>query len=112
MSLFDRAPHTFNVVTPRLSSDRYGSRTYDYGPAATRTPATGWLQLRTSTDLNEVTRPAGSNAEWILYTRHQVGPLDRIEWQGHSFQVDGLVYPVSSPRGVHHLQIHLRLVEG
>lgn len=111
MSLLQRMPHLPTLVRPVDKTDRYGNTVKDYGPDATRTVIRGWLQNRASQDIAEVARN-GQLSQWVLYTLVPVERFDRIEWGGHTFSVDGIANPASSPRGVSHYEVRLRLVEG
>jgi hypothetical protein len=111
MSLWSRLPHVVTVVTPATETDRYGNTVRDYGTTATRVNVRGWMQRRSTEDIPQPARD-GQLADWVLYTKHPVDRLDRVEWQGFSFMVDGIPYPVWTPGGLSHYQVPLRQVEG
>lgn len=54
-------------------------------------------------------------SDWILYLHPdaQVSALDRIQdADGRMFEVVGTPAPQRSPRGIHHIEVRLRNVEG
>lgn len=118
-SLPDRLQlQTVNVVRPAVGADGRGNETFDYGPAATRTPISCWLQQ----DSRSERFPDGRNPTeqlWLLMTNHQdIDANDRIEWADHpagslTFEVHGPVEPTYRPNsGFHHTEATLRLLEG
>ena len=105
-------PLTVTKVRPAQTADRYGSPTYDYGAAASRTSIAAWIDQASASEET----PNGRDVivgGWKLITNHtDLDPLDRIEWAGSVYELDGPAWPVHTPAGLHHLEAKLRRVEG
>ena len=110
--LIARGPHTFTIVTPVTGVDRYGSEVLDYGSDADRRTARGWVQTRSSSDIDEPDRQAGHTGDRTLYTHTALTPLDRIEHDGTSYLIDGAIDHLTTPRGLHHYRAVLRTTSG
>jgi hypothetical protein len=109
--------HEVVKVRPVEGTDAYDNTTYDYGPAAGRTPIQAWLQQ----DQRLETHPDGRDPldeRWLMITNHDdVSGVDQIEWADHpagavTFSVDGPTEPTYTPEGFHHLEAQLRIVTG
>lgn len=72
----------------------------------------GWMAQQSTGD----SRPGrtGDTSSWLLQApaTADVRPGDRIVWRGLTFTVDGRPMPAWTPRGEHHVEVSLRLVEG
>jgi hypothetical protein len=79
---------------------------------ATSTPATGWVAQATSDDVRD--NRAGDESDYILQTLATVDvrPGDRVVWGDLTFDVVGRPNSAYTPRGEHHLEAKLRVVEG
>lgn len=106
-------PLSVVLVRPAVTTDRYNNPSYDYGPAAARTTIRAWIE---QADLAREQIRDGRDAiesGWKLITNHTgVDPLDRVEWDGQTFDVDGEPWPVYTPAGLHHIEGSLRKVQG
>lgn len=102
----------FTRVRPATSTGAYGNSTPDYGPAADRETAYGWLEQSSRTE------PAADGRDplvqtWLLITNYaDIRGRDRIEYAGIVFDVEGPPSPVPIPGGIHHYEANLRVVEG
>ncbi|SFD14386.1 hypothetical protein [Streptomyces aidingensis] len=112
-------PQTLTQVRPVEITDGYGSQEWDYGPDATRTEITGWLQQdQRQAVTGGITEGRDPQREkWLLITNHtDVRALDRYEWSGPAgavvFETDGPPAPVFTPRGFHHSEVALRILTG
>lgn len=105
-------PHSPVLVRPATSTDDYGNDTLDYGSGATRTTISAWLQQdRRSEPLSDGRDPLVQR--WLLVTNHEdVRGRDRLEWDGTVWEVEGPPEPAYTPRGRHHTEATLRIVEG
>lgn len=105
----DFQPHEGQRRRPTLSEDASGNDVYTYPSSG---PATrGWAQQRSTTEL--VGGRETVVTQWWWFTNDPDWlPLDRLVWDGSSFDVDGNPKPVYSPDGLHHLEIPLRRVTG
>lgn len=106
-------PLEVTVVRPVVVTDAYGSQTYDYGAAATRTTEVRcWLeQQERSEPLTDGRAPLIQR--WLLVTNHfDILGRDRIEHGSKTYEVDGEPEPVYTPAGQHHLEATLKKVDG
>lgn len=119
-------PHRVTVVDPAVSTDSYGNRVYDYGPAATRTPdVAAWLEQQQRAQIPAVGADP-LQERWLMVTSHSpVGRRARIEWPGHpsgpvTFELDGQQSPLYNPLAMaasgssapHHTELSLKIVDG
>lgn len=116
MSLRTLMVHTVTIVHPGITTDRYGNETKNWATAS-RTDTSAWVSRATQLE----DRSAGREAEvstWLAYlpTGVDVAGGDRLEWTPTgtliTFEVDGPPLPAWAPRGPHHLEVYLRVVEG
>lgn len=118
-------PHEVVIVTPATSTGGYNNTVYDYGPAATRTPARAWMQQ----DQRGQVAVQGADPlqqKWLMVTNHSpINRRSRIEWAGHpeglvTFELDGRADPAYNPlamaaaqtSGPHHTELALKIVDG
>lgn len=117
-------PHTVTVVDPAEGEDSYGNTTYDYGAAATRTPAKAWLEQTQRAQVAAVGADP-LQERWLLVTNHSpIGRRARIEWTGPGgpmvFELDGQPGPFYNPLAMaaaasstpHHTELTLKIVDG
>lgn len=116
MSLRTLMVHDVTIVHAGATTDRYGDATKNWA-TATRTPSAAWVS-RTG-QLEDHT--GGREAEvstWRAYlpVDAEVAGGDRLEWNPTgtliTFEVDGPPLPAFTPRGIHHIEAQLRVVEG
>ena len=112
MSTIDRLfTQDVTLVRAGATTDRYGGTVKDWA-TATSTAAKGWVAQRTASEVLDGREAQVSG--WVLF----VGPdqdvigLDRVEWAGQTFEVDGPVLPAYTPRGLHHIEVPLKQVAG
>lgn len=102
----------FTRVRPATAADGYGNSKPDYGAAASRETAMGWLEQSNRTE------PATAGRDplvqtWLLITNYaDILGRDRIEYGSIVFEVDGPPSPVPIPGGIHHYEVNLRVVDG
>ncbi|MFB4265305.1 hypothetical protein [Nonomuraea sp. GTA35] len=105
-------PLTVTKVRPAHNIDRYNDPVYDYAAGATRTPIKAWIDQASASEQTPNGRDVIEGG-WKLITNHtDLDPLDRIEWAGGVYELDGPAWPVHTPAGLHHLEANLRRVEG
>lgn len=111
MTLQSLLVHDVTIVTPLFIEDRYGNAEKSWDNAEERT-VKGWVSQRTQTEDRDHREAAVS--DWILFLEPDeiVSSLDRIQWGGITFETDGPYNPAWSPRGVHHIEVPLRVVTG
>lgn len=112
-------PHTITIRTPGTATDAYGNTVPSWATATTRTAAAYVRPQSTSV------RPAGnehvevgrdvSELSWQAHTNDAaITALDRIDWNGLTYEVDGepLRWP-SAPGGrLSFTKLQLRRVAG
>lgn len=112
MSLTSLLVHDITVVRAGAATDRYGAAEKNWD-AATETDIKGWVtQISGIED-----RTDGREAQvgtWVLYALDTADILggDRVVWGSYTFEVDGPPNRAWTPRGEHHVEARLRLVEG
>jgi hypothetical protein len=103
--------HDVTIVRPATTTGRGSDVVKDWANA-TETAATGWVAQMTNSDVRD-TR-SGDVSEWVLQTAAttDIAPGDRVVWGVMLFDVVGHPNPAWTPRGEHHTEARLRLVEG
>ena len=112
MSFASLLVHDVTIVHPATVADRYGGTDKDWA-AATTTTVKGWVSQRSATE----DRTDGREAEvsgWVLFLHPDatIASGDRVTWEGLTLEVDGPANPAWTPRGRHHLEVPLRIVDG
>ena len=80
--------------------------------AATSSSAKGWVAQASSDDVRD-TR-AGDESDYVVQCAATVDlrPGDRVTWGSLTFDVVGRPNSAYTPRGEHHLEAQLKVVEG
>ena len=105
-------PLPVTKVRPAQATDRYNDTTYDYGAGAARTSIKAWIDQASASEETPNGRDVITGG-WKLITNHtDLDALDRIEWDGATYELDGPAWPVHTPAGLHHVEARLRRVEG
>lgn len=105
-------PHTVDIVHPDTSgTDQYHQPVLDYAGGTTDAGVKAFVQpvsqeeVRADQDTT-VTR-------WKIFADTQaLSSLDRVVWDGKTYEVDGDTAIHSTPRGEHHRTALLRHVSG
>lgn len=110
-------PHSVVRVRPAESTDAYNDTVRDYGPAATRTTLRAWIQQEQRRDVVSDGRDPDEQRWLLMCNLDDLRVTDRIEWADHPtgpvvFEVYGPPEPAYTPRGFHHTEATLRIVEG
>lgn len=81
---------------------------------ATETPLRGWKSQREATEPAEAGRPSVTVTQDILFVPADadIRAHDRVEVLDTEWDVDGVPHEAWTPRGLHHLEVKLRAVEG
>lgn len=111
MSLAGLLVQDVTIITPGASVNRYGDDAKDWA-TATSTPTKGWVARRSQREVNG--NREAEVSEWVLYldTSSTITGADRVEWQSQTFEVDGPPIHAWTPRGEHHIEVALRMVDG
>ena len=89
------------------TTDAEGTSTATYTTASYR----GWLQQTDSVEVNTGRQVVTSR--WLLFLPAEavISESDRVTVDGDTFEVAGRPDRVKTPRGVHHLEVRLSLVD-
>ena len=111
MTLTSLLVHDVTILTPATTTNRYNDAEKDWDNA-TETTVKGWVSQRSQIEDRE--QREAQVSDWILYLHpdETITGLDRVVWSGITFEVDGPANPAWSPRGQHHLEVPLRVVDG
>lgn len=111
MSFDGLLTQTVALLEPAADTDDDGNPVDDWG-SATSTDSKGLLQ---QTSAIEVTLGRDTViSDWLLFLPADaaVDAVARVVVDGSTFEVVGRPDLVRTPRGVHHVEVRLRLVEG
>ena len=103
--------HDITVRRAARTTGRGADQVADWSDT-TDTPIRGWVAQQSTGDSRQ--GRSGDVSSWLLQcpATADVRPGDRIIWSGMTFDVDGRPNPAWTPRGEHHTEVALRLVEG
>lgn len=104
--------HTVTIRRAGSTADRYGATVKDWA-TATDTDVAGWVAQTSGIEINDLGRE-GERSDWTAYFPVDTDVLggDRIIWESTTFEVDGPPNRAWTPRGEHHVEARLKLVEG
>jgi hypothetical protein len=111
VSLASLLVHTVTILRAGTTTDRYGNTEPDWD-AATSETAKAWLSQQSRTE--DVDGRDALIQVWVAFLPPDVSVSghDRLVWSGITFDVDGPLLPAWTPRGLHHYEATLRVVEG
>jgi hypothetical protein len=115
MTLTSMMVHDVTVVHAATTTDAYGDQAKDWA-AASRTATRGWVSQTSGSEVLDGREAQVS--DWVVFLparSHGRSGGDRIEWAdlpAVTFEVDGPPNPARTPRGPHHIEARLRVVEG
>lgn len=103
--------HDVSILRPGTTSGRGSDVVADWS-TATSEQAWGWVAQLSTDDIRD-TR-SGDEATHLLQTAAttDVRPGDRIVWGTDIFDIVGRPNAAYTPRGHHHTEVRLRIVEG
>ena len=112
MSLRGLLVHDVIILRPALGTSRYGDARKDW-VTSTEIETSGWVARRSESEDRSEGREA-QVSEWVLYldADADIQAGDRVVWESTTFEVDGPPNHAHTPRGEHHVEADLRLVEG
>lgn len=101
--------HDVVIVNPGVTEDRYHNEVKDWD-SASRTDERAWVSQRGSSEVlgdreTQIT-------PWVIFLEPDSAITSgaRVEWSGHTFEVDGEPNHAWAPRGAHHIEAPLREV--
>lgn len=104
-------PYVVTIVKAGEKTDRYGNTVKDWA-TATRTDTRAWIEQRSR---NEDTDDRDQlTSTWLLVVPlgNDLDGLDRVEYNGDTFEVVGPPDVVHTPAGPHHIEATLRWLVG
>lgn len=104
-------PHTVTVLTPATTTDVYGNTVLDWDNATSATRR-AYMQ---PTGADEVTQQASREAqvrEYRCFDNSGFAGTERVTWASLTFDVVGPSRRWDTPRGLHHYETAMRVVEG
>lgn len=111
MSIHNLLIHEITVVVPAWTEDRYGNREKDW-TNATRFTTAGRMAQRSRTEIRG--HQETDVTDWICYLGPDaaVGPLDRLEWNGNTYEIAGQPNYAYGRHSLHHVEVPCDRVEG
>jgi head-tail adaptor len=112
VSLARLLARTVTIKRAGSTTDRYGASVKNWNTATT-TATTGWLSQASSVEVNDLGRE-GQESLWTLVLPVDTDILggDRVTIEGTTYEVDGPPNRAWTPRGEHHVEARLKLVQG
>lgn len=103
--------HDVTILTATSSESRYGDTEKNWTDP-TESTVKGWVSQRSQ--LEDHDQREAQVSDWVLFLHPDatISGANRVRWEGITFEVEGPVNPAWSPRGVHHLEVPLRVVTG
>lgn len=103
-------PHAVTVTTPTTTTDAYGNTVTTWTGAASQT-VRAYVQPLYMDENTSWPREALVRT-YRMFTVTPLTGLERITWNGLTLNVDGPSQQWDTPRGIHHYETMLALVEG
>lgn len=110
MSFAALLDHDVTILTPTIGQDRYGGTAKTGWSSAT---VKGWVSQSSRSEANDLRE--AQVGTWVLFLHPDatIDGLDRVQWEGITFEVDGPPNPAHRPgSGLHHYEVPLRVVDG
>jgi len=100
------------IISPATAVDRYGNEVTDWAGASV-TLTSGWVaQRQTSEEVDGERQAQTTGTVLFLAADTVIGARDRVVVDGiHTFEVSGAPHRAWTPRGEHHVEVPLRIVE-
>lgn len=111
MTLTSLLVHDVTVLTATATTTRYGDTGKDWTDPL-QTTVKGWVSQRTQTEDHD--QREAQVSDWVLFLHpdESLTGLERVVWEGITFEVEGPANPAWTPRGLHHYEVPLRVVTG
>lgn len=112
MSLTSLLVHDVTIRRAGTTTDRYGASVKDW-VTATDSDVKGWVARQSELEVNDLGRE-GQTSQWVVFLPSETDIVggDRLIWGSTTFEVDGPPNHAWTPRGEHHVEARLKLVEG
>jgi head-tail adaptor len=104
--------HEVRIVRPGTTEDRYGNDAKDWSSSPRRRTVRARVAQRSRSEVGD-----GREARvtgWVCYlpAGTQVTALDRIEWDGQTFEIKGVPNRAFDRHQEHHLELDLERCDG
>lgn len=111
MSLDTLLRQDIQIITPATGTDDYGNTTFDW-VNATSVTVKGWIQQATSTEVSVGRDTVVADHTLFLHATAVITAYARVWHDGRTFEVVGLPDVMDRPAAGHHLEVHLRSIDG
>ena len=111
MSLTGLLARPATILRAVTAEDRYGNTVLDWSDPAS-TPVRGWLAQSSGTEDRDRRDAAVSTWVFVMPAGTDVTALDRVHIDPVTYELAGPPNEAWTPRGPHHIEATLRLVEG
>ena len=112
MSFAAKLDRTVTILTAGSTIDRRQNEAVDWS-AATETTTVGWLAQTSGTETRDGRDGQVSTWALLLPADASITALDRVVVDGVTYEVDGPPRSARRPgRGVHHVEVTLKLAKG
>lgn len=111
MSLTTLLAHDVTILTPGTTANRYGDSTPNWA-TATSVASKAWVSQRSSVE--DLDHREAQVSGWVVFLPEDtaITGRDRVVWGSVTFEVDGPPNRAWTPRGEHHVEANLRVVDG
>lgn len=112
MTLRNLLVHDITIRRAGTTEDRYGATIKDWDNP-TDTDVDGWIAQSSALEVTDLGRE-GQRSDWTLFLPDGTDIIggDRVLWSGTTYEVDGPPNRAWTPRGEHHIEARLKLIEG
>ena len=111
MSLAGLLVRTVTRLRAPVTVDSHGNEVRNWS-TATSVTMNGWLAQRIRDENNDNRDARISDWHLTVPTGSDITALDRVVIDGQTFELDGPPNTAWTPRGPHHIECSLRVVEG
>lgn len=111
MGLTSLLVHDVTILRPGTTTDDNGFTVKNWS-SPTETTVKGWVSQQGSSEDRDGREAQVSTWTLFLHADTVVAGGDRVEWGSTTFEVDGAPQRAWTPRGEHHVEVPLRVVNG
>lgn len=105
-------PHSITVTTPGTTTDTYGNTVASWTTGATTAVRRAYVQPADATEVNQSATREALVREYRVFTVAAFVGNERVAWSSLTLEVIGPSRRWDTPRGIHHYETALRIVEG
>lgn len=111
MALTNLFVHDVTILHPESGVDANGFTRKAFDDL-TGEDVKGWITQAGSSEARGDREAQTSTWTLVLPSDVPIAATDRVVWQGVTFEVDGAPNLARTPRGAHHTEVPLRVVDG